>query len=226
MKRLLRFLAKLMAWFVLISLLLVLFYKWVPVKLTPLMVIRAVEDYRNDRPVAWEHDWETLENISDHLELAVICSEDQKFMTHNGFDLDAIEDAYRKNQKGKKIRGGSTISQQTAKNVFLWPGRSWLRKGMEAWFTVLIELMWSKEHIMEVYLNSIEMGDNIYGAEAAARHWFNKPASRLTRGQAAALASILPNPIRMKPVPETDYISRRKNWVLRQMNYFGPFQYP
>src|SRR5690606_18292583 len=129
-------------------------------------------------------------------QLAVICSEDQNFLKHRGFDIQAIEKAIEDNQKGKRIRGGSTISQQTAKNVFLWPQRSWLRKGMEAYVTILIELIWSKERIMEVYLNSIEMGNGVYGAEAAAQYWFKKPASKLSKSEAAAIAAILPRPLK------------------------------
>jgi monofunctional biosynthetic peptidoglycan transglycosylase len=155
----------------------------------------------------------------------VICSEDQNFLKHHGFDIKAIEKAYENNKKGKQLKGASTISQQTAKNVFLWPSRSWLRKGLETYFTFLIELIWSKERIIEVYLNSIEMGPGIYGAEAASQYWFNKSASKLSTNEAAAIASILPSPLRYKANPATVYIEGRKSWIVKQMRYFGPLNY-
>jgi monofunctional biosynthetic peptidoglycan transglycosylase len=162
-----------------------------------------------------------LADISPKLQLAVVCSEDQNYLKHYGFDFAAIEKAMKANDAGKKLRGGSTISQQTAKNVFLWPGRSYIRKGFEAYFTLLIEICWSKERIMEVYLNSIEMGDGVYGAEAAARYWFNKSAKNLSRDECAALTAILPNPLRYKANPATPYIARRKEWIKRQMSFWG-----
>ena len=186
------------------------------------MVIRYFE---KDSPKILKHDWEPIQNISKNLQLAVICSEDQNFLKHNGFDIIAIEKAYENNKKGKRIKGGSTISQQTAKNVFLWPQRSWFRKGLETYFTFLIELFWSKERIMEVYLNTIEMGNGIYGAEAAAQHWFKKPASKLSKEEASAIAAILPNPRKYKANPVTNYIASRKNWIMRQMNFYGALNY-
>ena len=139
--------------------------------------------------------------------------------------MKAIEKAIEFNKAGKRVRGASTISQQTAKNVFLWPHRSWFRKGLEAYFTFLIEVFWSKERILEVYLNSIEMGDGIYGAEAASQHWFKKPATKLSRSEAAAIAAILPNPRVYRARPATNYIQGRKNWIVRQMGYFGPLEF-
>lgn len=168
-----------------------------------------------------KHDWVPLEKISKTLQLAVICSEDQNFTKHNGFDFDAIEKAYENNLKGNRLRGGSTISQQTAKNVFLWPQRSWFRKALETYFTFLIELLWSKERILEVYLNSIEMGDGIYGAEAAAVFWFNIPAENLNKKQAAAIAAVLPGPRKYVAHPPSGYIRGRINWITRQMTYYG-----
>lgn len=209
-------------WFVLVSVIWVTLYKWLPVPGTPLMIIRYFD---GDREKLWSRDWVSIDEISEHLQLAVICSEDQNFITHNGFDLKAIEKAYANNKKGKRIKGGSTISQQTAKNVFLWPQRSWFRKGLEAYFTFLIELIWSKERIMEVYLNSIEMGKGIYGAEAAAQYWFKKPASKLTKQEAAAIAAILPNPQVYKASPASNYIQNRKQWIVTQMRYYGPLNY-
>ena len=137
--------------------------------------------------------------------------------------MKAIEKAIENNNKGKRVRGASSISQQTAKNVFLWPGRNWFRKGMEVYFTLLIETMWSKQRIMEVYLNSIEMGKGVYGAEAASQHWFNKQASKLNAYEAAAIAAILPNPRVYKANPASSYIAQRKTWIVRQMRNYGPF---
>lgn len=224
MKRLFRFLGKAVLWFFISSIFLVLIFKWVPVYITPLMIIRSVEQKQEGKPMKWKHQWIPIEEISKNLQLAVICSEDQKFLEHNGFDIKAIEKAYENNKKGKRIRGASTISQQTAKNVFLWPERSWIRKGFETYFTFLIELFWSKERILEVYLNSIEMGDGIYGAEAAATYWFSKSAAHLSSYEAASIAAILPSPRKYKANPRTAYLESRKHWIMNQMIYFGPFE--
>ena len=212
-KGLLRFILKLIGWFLLISVLLVLVYKWAPVPATPLMVIRYFE-YPEE---AVKHDWVPIEEISSNLQLAVVASEDQNFLHHNGFDYKAIQNALEENKRGKRTRGASTISQQTAKNVFLWPQRSWLRKGFEVYFTFLIELFWSKERILEVYLNSIEMGKGVYGAEAASIFWFGKSAAKLDAYEAAALAAVLPSPREYRANPASNYIQQRKSWILRQM---------
>lgn len=225
MKRIFKFIFKLLLWLLVFSIGMVFLYKWVPVPVTPLMVIRSVENYQDQKPMGWKHDWVSLDQISKNLQLAVICSEDQNFLKHNGFDVEAIEKAYLDNKKGKRIKGASTISQQTAKNVFLWPQRSWFRKGLEVYFTFLIESIWSKERIMEVYLNSIEMGPGIYGAEAAAIYWYKKPASKLSQYESASIAAILPNPLTYKANPATNYIERRKIWIVRQMGYFGKLEY-
>jgi monofunctional biosynthetic peptidoglycan transglycosylase len=206
------------------SIIIVFVFKWVPVTITPLMVIKNLEQTDAIKK-GWKHDWVSVEDISKNLQLAVICSEDQNFLKHYGFDVKAIEKAYENNKKGKRLMGASSISQQTAKNVFLWPQRSWLRKGLETYFTFLIELIWSKERIMEVYLNSIEMGPGIYGAKAASQYWFKKPPSSLSKQEAAAMASILPNPLRYSANPATPYIEGRKTWIMKQMNYFGPLNY-
>lgn len=224
-KKLFKFLLKLLLYALIIPIIIVVIFKWVPVPATPLMAIRYFEQKQTDQKSVWKHDWVPLEDISKNLQLAVICSEDQNFLKHRGFDIQAIEKAIDDNQKGKRIRGGSTISQQTAKNVFLWPQRSWLRKGMEAYVTILIELIWSKERIMEVYLNSIEMGNGVYGAEAAAQYWFKKPASKLSKSEAAAIAAILPRPLKYKANPPTAYIASRKLWIMKQMMFFGPLKY-
>ena len=196
-------------------------YRWVPVPLTPLMVIRCVEQMNNGKTMTLKHDWVSLDEISPKLQLAVVCSEDQNYLKHYGFDWGAIEKAMKSNDSGKKIRGGSTISQQTAKNVFLWQGRSYIRKGFEAYFTLLIETFWSKERIMEVYLNSIEMGNGIYGAEAAAQYWFKKSAAKLNKDESSAIAAILPNPLKYVANPPSAYISKRKTWVKQQMSFWG-----
>lgn len=220
-KKLFKFLFKIILWFIGITVLWVLLYKFVPVPYTPLMAIRSIEggeDYKT------RHDWVSIDEISPNLKLAVICAEDQTFLSHSGFDREAIEKALKNNEKGKKIRGGSTISQQTAKNAFLWPDRTWFRKGLEAYFTVLIEALWSKERILEVYLNSIEMGDGVFGAEAASQYWFKKSAIDLRAENAAAIAAILPSPQRYKANPPGPYVARRTQWIVRQMRYYGPFK--
>lgn len=224
-KKLFIFIYKLILWFFVFSVAIVILYKWVPVPITPLMLIRNVEQLRNDKKVVLKHDWISIEEMSKNLQLAVICSEDQNFLNHRGFDFEAIEKAIDYNKKGRRVRGGSTISQQTAKNVFLWPQRSWFRKGLETYFTFLIELFWSKERIMEVYLNSIEMGNGIYGVEEASKFWFKKPAIKLNKNEAAAIAAILPNPLKYRANPATNYIQGRKNWIVRQMNFFGKLDY-
>ena len=162
----------------------------------------------------------SLDEMSTAAKLAVIASEDQLFPDHNGFDIKGIKKAlaFNKKKKGKKIRGASTISQQVAKNVFLWQGRSWFRKGLEVYFTFMIELVWNKQRILEVYLNEAEMGKGIFGIEAAAKKYFKKPASRLTRTEAAMIAASLPNPVRYTVKPASTYVSRKYPWVLRQMN--------
>ncbi|MEZ4874496.1 MAG: monofunctional biosynthetic peptidoglycan transglycosylase [Flavobacteriaceae bacterium] len=219
-KRIFRWIWKSILWFLGLTFLWVLLYKWVPVPYTPLMAIRAMEA---EGDFETRHDWVPIEEISQELQLAVICAEDQNFLHHNGFDYEAIQKAYENNKKGKRKKGGSTISQQTAKNAFLWPGRSWLRKGLEVYFTFLIETLWSKERILEVYLNSIEMGEGIYGAEAASQYWYHKKAKNLNRYEAASLAVILPNPRKYKPTPRTNYLENRKQWVIQQMRNYGTF---
>lgn len=220
MKKISRFIGKLIIYSILFSVGLVVLFKFVPVPITPLMVIRYFE---NDDSKAWQHQWISIDKMSKNIQLAAISSEDQKFMEHNGFDIEAIEKAYEHNKKGKRIKGGSTISQQTAKNVFLWPNRSWLRKGLETYFTFLIETIWTKERILEVYLNSIEMGNGIYGAEAAALYWFKKSAINLNAHEAAAIVSILPNPREYRANPASAYIQKRKLWIVRQMQFYGEF---
>jgi monofunctional biosynthetic peptidoglycan transglycosylase len=183
-------------WFAAASIAVVLVLRWVPPPGTALMVERKVESWFSGEPIDLQRDWTPWEEISDELKVAVIAGEDQKFASHWGFDIPAIQAALAYNERGGKVRGASTLTQQVAKNMFLWSGRSWLRKGLEAWFTALIELFWSKERILEVYLNSAEWGKGVFGAQAAARYHFGVDASRLTRQQAALLAAVLPSPIK------------------------------
>jgi len=206
------------------SIFLVIIFKWVPIPVTPLMLIRNIEQWSKGERAAFEHKWVSIDEISSNLAKAVIVSEDQKFMEHFGFDMEAMEKAYEGNKKGKKIKGGSTITQQTAKNVFLWPQRSYVRKGFEMYFSFLIEIIWSKKRIIEVYLNSIEMGNGIYGAEAASQHWFRKSAVKLSNYEAASIAAILPSPRKYKAIRSSGYVEKRKTWILRQMSFFGPLQ--
>lgn len=195
--------------------------RFVPVWVTPLMLIRVGQQVADGRQVALHHRWVPLEKISPELPVAVMASEDGRFLEHHGFDFKAIENAARQNRKStaKRKLGASTISQQTAKNVFLWPGRTWVRKGLEAYFTVLIELMWSKERIMEVYLNSIEMGDGIYGAEAVAERHFGCSAAELTRSQCALIAATLPNPRKFSSANPSAYMKKRQKRILHEMKY-------
>ncbi len=218
-RKLFRFIFKVLLGLFLFSIFMVVAYKWVPVPFTPLMAIRYFEN--PEEPL--KHDWVPIEEISRHLQLAVIASEDQNFANHSGFDLEAIKKAMDDNRSGRKIRGASTISQQTAKNIFLWPGRTWLRKGLEAYFTFLIEMIWSKDRILEVYLNSIEMGKGVYGAQAASHHWFKTDASKLGPYEAAAIAAVLPNPREYRANPASSFIQGRKNWIVRQMRNYGKF---
>lgn len=201
-----------------LSLFMVVLYRFVPVYYTPLMFIRMYEQKKEDKPIRLKHEWVPLEDISQQLVQAVVASEDNLFLAHNGFDFEQIEKAQKEAQNGKKLRGASTISQQTAKNVFLWPGRSYIRKGLEVYFTVLIEFAWGKERIMEVYLNSIEMGDGIYGAQAVAINHFNKPAQKLTKAESALIAASLPNPLRYNSARPSPYMLRRQNKIMALMD--------
>lgn len=224
-KRVYLFLLKAMIWFFGVSIALVVVFKFVPIPFTPLMVIRAIENKIDGNDMVCSHDWEPIDNISVNLQKAVIASEDARFLTHKGFDFDAIQKAMENNEKGKKLKGGSTISQQTAKNVFLWQGRSYFRKGLEAYFTILIEIIWGKERIMEVYLNSIEMGDGVYGAEAATQYWYRKECSNLTKIEAAGIAAILPNPRKFKASNSSAFINARKARIVKRMRQVGKLQY-
>lgn len=214
---------KVLQWIVLLffgsTILAVLIYRFAPVPVTPLMLIRCAQQMTHGEKVRLKHHWVPLDRISKYLPVAVMASEDQRFMTHHGFDMVEIQNALEEREQGKRIRGGSTISQQTAKNVFLWPTSSWVRKGFEAYFTVLIELVWSKERIMEVYLNSIEMGDGIYGAEAVAQQHFGRSAANLTRANCALIAATLPNPLKFSSKDPSRYMLKRQTTIMRQMKH-------
>ena len=198
--------------------------RFLPVWFTPLMFIRCSQQLSNGEELALHHHWVSLEDMSPALPVAVMASEDQRFLQHHGFDFKAIESAAKRNsQGGKRKYGASTITQQTAKNVFLWPGRSWTRKGFEAYFTVLIEMLWSKQRIMEVYLNSIEMGNGIYGASAVAEQNFGCKPAELSREQCALIAATLPNPRRFSSKDPSAYMKKRQRKILHEMKYVGEF---
>ena len=186
------------------------------------MVIRGIQGMSNGTGFVIRKRWQPLENISPAMVRAVIAAEDQKFLRHSGFDLQAISKAYAGNRAGKKQKGASTISQQTAKNVFLWPASSYLRKAIEVYFTLLLELLWDKERIIEVYLNVAEFGPGIYGVESAARIYYGKSARQLTAREAAMLAAILPSPRRWNAARPTAYLLQRRQWIMRQMRNVGP----
>lgn len=202
----------------------VVILRWVPVYFTPLMFIRLAQQKAANQELTLHHHWVPLDEIAPSLPLAVMASEDAHFLEHHGFDFKAIEKAAMRNIKhpDKRKHGASTISQQTAKNVFLWPGRSWVRKGFEVYFTGLIELVWSKERIMEVYLNSIEMGNGIYGADAVAEYHFNTTADKLTKAQCALIAVSLPNPRRFNSARPSGYMLKRQSRILREMRFVKP----
>ncbi|MBL1232961.1 MAG: monofunctional biosynthetic peptidoglycan transglycosylase [Flavobacteriales bacterium] len=221
MRKILRWIRNILLWYFAITIGMVIVLRWVPVYFTPLMIIRAVEQKMDGKSIKLEKTWKPLSEISPDLQLAVVCTEDQNFLKHHGFDFGAIQKAIKHNEKSKRKRGASTISQQTAKNVFLWPGRSWIRKGFEVYFTFLIESIWSKERIMEVYLNIAEMGNGIYGAEAASKAYFNTSAAKINKRQAATLAIVLPSPLKYNAKHPSPYLNGRINWTLQQMRFWG-----
>jgi monofunctional biosynthetic peptidoglycan transglycosylase len=222
-KKIWKWTKRLTAAFFILSILSTILFRFIPVPVTPLMLIRCTEQVFSGEAPKLKKDWVPLKEMSSNLVLAVISSEDQKFSEHFGFDFEAIEKVAKQNVKlqkrGKPIKGGSTISQQCAKNVFLFPQRSYIRKAFEVYFTFLIEIFWSKKRIMEVYLNVIEMGDGIYGAQAASKIYFKKDAKNLTAVEAATIAAVLPNPRKWNAGKPTGFINRRKSWILRQMGH-------
>lgn len=198
--------------------------RFIPVWFTPLMFIRCCEQMKEGRELRMSHNWVPLDEMTDQMAIAVMASEDANFLTHHGFDFKAIEQAAERNRKHpeKQKLGASTISQQTAKNVFLWPGRSWVRKGFEVYFTALIELMWSKQRIMEVYLNSIETGEGIYGVEAVSRDNWGLSAAQLSKEQCALIAVTLPNPRKFSSKNPSPYMKKRQKRILREMKFVKP----
>jgi len=195
----------------------VLVLRWAPVPTTALMLARRLEP----KARAQVHAWVPLEEIAPSLGLAVLAAEDQNFSEHWGFDWQAIEKALAHNERSRRKKGASTVTQQTAKNLFLWEGRTWVRKGFEAWFTLLLELAWPKRRILEVYLNSVEFGEGVFGAEAAARTFFRKPAKRLSAEESALLAAVLPSPRRFRADAPSPYVRGRQAWILEQMRLLG-----
>jgi len=215
-----KYLAKIVLFFIISSISIVVVYKFIPPPVTPIMIIRVFEGWFEGKNVGIHKYWVPYEKISKNVFRAVVSAEDARFMSHNGFDWDAIEAARRYNEakKGKKLRGASTISMQTAKNAFLWHGRNYVRKALEAYFTVLIEFIWGKKRILEVYVNIIEFGEGIYGVQAASEHFFHKDAMNLSKREAALLAAVLPNPRRWSPVAPTPYIEKRVEFIQGRMN--------
>lgn len=226
-KKLKKLLLKIILVFFISTIAAVIVFRFVPVPVTLLMLWRCVEQKADGQPMTLKKDWVPLTDISNSLQLAVVTSEDQNFLFHHGFDFEAIEKAIKYNERQQKrkkhprVRGASTISQQCAKNAFLFPARNFVRKGLEVYFTLLIELFWSKQRIMEVYLNIIEMGDGIYGAEAAAQTYFHKHAKNLSAAQAALITACLPNPLRFNPASPSGYVLKRQAAILTQMNLWG-----
>ena len=223
MKTFSRWLRNILIFFFTSTILAVVILKYIPVYVTPLMLIRCVENVIKGDTPRISHRWIPLDRISHNLPQAVMASEDNLFLKHSGFDLEQIQKAQLEAQEGKRQRGASTISQQTARNVFLWQQRSWLRKGLEAYFTFLIEKIWGKERIMEVYLNSIEMGRGIYGADAVARINFNTTPDRLTRDQCAYIAVSLPNPLERDSAHPTAKMRRMHKTILKRMKQIDTF---
>ncbi len=224
-KRFLRITIRCVMVFLIASIGLVLLLRFAPPLTSGLMIERRIESFFIADDYQRRYQWVPLENIAPVMGVAVVAAEDQLFADHAGFDWQAIEKAVIYNQKHKKTRGASTISQQTAKNLFLWSGRNWLRKGMETYFTVLIETLWSKERILEVYLNIVELGDGVYGVEAASQYYFKKPASRMSANEAALLAAVLPNPHIFQVNKPSGYVRGRQRWILLNMSHLGGKRY-
>ena len=221
MKYVLRLLVYLAILFISFTLVSVLLLRFIPVSFTPLKTIALYENKKAEKEYPFRSKWVPLHEISPEMVTAVVATEDNNFLKHNGFDFEAIRKAIEENKEGERIRGGSTISQQTAKNVFCLPRRTWLRKGVETWFTAWIEICWNKERIMEVYLNVIETHPNIYGAEATAQYFYQKAASKLNRHEAAMIATVLPSPRRMNLASPSGYMTRRATQVRRLMGHVG-----
>ncbi|HSW54464.1 MAG TPA: monofunctional biosynthetic peptidoglycan transglycosylase [Ignavibacteriaceae bacterium] len=225
-KKLPKIILKIFLWFIFLTVLLVLLLKWINPPTSSIMIQRKIEAvvlWNERQMIAYE--WFSYDDISKQMAIAVIAAEDQNFPFHFGFDFEQIEKAIEQHERGRRLRGASTITQQVAKNLFLWEGRSIIRKGFEAYFTVLIELLWSKERILEVYLNIIETGDMIFGVGAASQIYFKKLPAKLSRSQAALLAATIPNPKRFSARNPSGYIFRRQSWILGQMSSLGGVEY-
>ncbi|MAP34890.1 monofunctional biosynthetic peptidoglycan transglycosylase [Vreelandella lionensis] len=211
--------------FVVLSVALVLLFRFVPPPGSMVMVERKVQSWINSEPIDIQRQWRSWENLSSNAKLAVISAEDQRFPQHRGFDFVEMRRAWEASRDGERLRGASTLSQQTAKNVFLWSGRSWVRKGLEAWFTLLIETLWGKQRILEVYLNVAEWDTGVFGLEAAANHYFGASGSALTERQASLLAAILPNPRNRSASRPDAQVERRSQWIRQQMRNLGGTSY-
>jgi monofunctional glycosyltransferase len=225
-KKLPKIILKIFLWFIFISIFLVVLLKWINPFTSSIMIQRKIEaivTFKDRQMIAYE--WFSYDDISKQMVIAVIAAEDQNFPFHYGFDFEQIEKALKQHERGRRLRGASTITQQVAKNLFLWEGRSFIRKGFEAYFTALIELLWSKERILEVYLNIIETGDMIFGVGAASQIYFKKLPGKLTRTQAALLAATIPNPKRFSAKNPSGYVFRRQSWILGQMSSLGGIEY-
>ena len=220
MRRIRRFLLWLPVWLLAITLLQVVPLRWIDPPTSAFMLARSIEGLGDDR-FRLRHEWRDLPAISPQLPIAMVAAEDQRFPSHRGFDLAAIEQARERNARGGRVRGASTITQQVAKNLYLWKGGGYLRKAIEAWYAVLIEATWPKRRILEVYANIAEFGDGVYGAEAAAQAFFGKSASALTAHEAARLAAVLPNPREYSAARPGPYVQRRAAWIQRQVRQLG-----
>lgn len=225
LRRLIRLLLLALLGFVAVSVLLVLLFRVVPVFGSMVMVERKVQSWIAREPIRIEQQWRRWEALSDHAKLAVIAAEDQRFPVHRGFDLVELRRAWEASRNGARLRGASTLSQQTAKNLFLWSGRSWARKALEAWFTLLIEALWPKERILEVYLNIAEWDTGVFGLEAAAQHYFGVSAAQLNPYQASLLAAILPNPRARDAARPSPQVAQRAAWIRQQMRNLGGTAY-
>ncbi|WP_205720018.1 monofunctional biosynthetic peptidoglycan transglycosylase [Fodinibius halophilus] len=215
------YLSRLIAGIFLLSIFIVLLLRWIPPPTTSFILQRQYEARQNSQSLDIQYHWISDDEISPHLKMAAISSEDQRFANHWGLDVNSIQKAINEHKQGADLRGASTITQQVAKNLFLWPSRSYLRKGVEAYLALTIELLWSKERILEVYLNIVEFGDGVYGAEAAAQRYFNKSAKQLSKWESAFMVTALPAPKRYNLDNPSEYMLGRSAWVMRYMNYLG-----
>lgn len=220
-KNITKTLLKIVLAFLFVTSLLIIIFRFLPIPSSSFMIQKRISNLFIGNSENINYDWVEYHKISNSIKLAVIAAEDQKFFDHFGFDLKSISQAIDQNKRSKKVRGASTITQQTAKNLFLWSGKSFVRKGLEAYFTLLLEILWSKERVLEVYLNIAEFGENVYGVKAASQKFFNKDPKKLTYNNAASLASVLPNPVRFKVNSPSKYLYSRIIWIKKQMNQLG-----